>query len=156
VGLKLKASISSSAPILQKSSDLASWALGRGTCLGLCSCVCRIAEALTALITLAHSSSSAPHPWSRTPRQPPMAVNSCLRNVAAGPVSSSPLPCPAPPQASLRWDHPQTCIPTWPWPVPILVPREAPNAQGWGCHGVPQLPCPGWGGGTGCGCQALP
>lgn len=48
--------------------------------------------------------------------------------------------------------HQQADIPAWPQPVP--VPREVPSAQCWGCS----LTCsvPGWGGGTGPVCQALP
>jgi len=57
----------------------------------------------------------------KTPHQPPRAISPCPSDTTAGLVSSSPQPCLA---MGPAWSRP--------------VPREVPDARGWGC---PWLPC---------------
>lgn len=72
-----------------------------------------------------------PYPWPRMSLQPHRATSHCPRDVAAGPVSSSPKPCPAMVPINLG-PH------TGPHPSPTLV---HPWCLGWACPCAPQLPC---------------
>lgn len=85
-----------------------------------------------------------PCPWPRT-HWAATLPQWCL---VARPVYSFPQPCPVQPWDQQRWDQPQTQVPTHPQFVP--VPRELPDVWICSCR------APGWGDGTGPGCQALP
>ena len=85
-----------------------------------------------------------PCPRPRTPCQPPGDVSPCPSDATAGLVSSSPQPCPARPWAPPSWAHLQALVPAQ--PRPVLVPREVPDAHGWGCPWSPQPTLPPWDG----------
>lgn len=89
-----------------------------------------------------------PCPWFRTPCQPSRAINPFPCDTAEGLVSSPLQPSPAQPWALLGQAYPWAHVPAQPQPVHIF--RED-NAPGLDC-----LDVPGWGSGTGPGCQTLP
>ena len=76
-----------------------------------------------------------PCPQTRTPSQPPRAVNPCTSDAPEGPVSSSPHPDPAWPWAPPNRAYLQAYVLALPWPVPIC--REMPDAWGRGCPRYP-------------------
>jgi len=90
-----------------------------------------------------------PCPWPRSPCQPLWAISSCFSDDTAGPASSFPQPRPAQPWVLLRQVHSQAQVPAQ--TQPPSIPRDLPDA--WVCL---SCPTPGWGDGTGPGCQFLP
>ena len=60
----------------------------------------------------------------------PGAISLCPNIATAGPVSSSPQPCPAQPWVPPSWAHWWAHGPSWPRHMPI--PREVPDAHGSG------------------------
>ena len=68
----------------------------------------------------------------------PGAVSLSPRDTVAGLVSSSQQPCPSQPWALPSQAYLQAHILAWAWPWPwsTPIPREVPNAQGWGCPGA--------------------
>jgi len=57
--------------------------------------------------------------WGQDPISAPLGLSALPSDTAAGPVSSSPQPCPTWPQAPLSQAHPQACSLAQPWPVPV-------------------------------------
>lgn len=84
------------------------------------------------------------------PCQPLGAISICPSNTTAGLVSGSSEPCPAWPWALLS----QALSQSWPQPVPAR--SEHPMTGDGLALSAPSCPAPGWGSGTGLGCQALP
>ena len=94
-------------------------------------------------------------PMAQDPMSPTRAISPCPSNAAAGLVTRSAQPSPAWLWVLPSWAHPQAHVPAQ--HHPSLSPGRCPVP---GAGAAPVLPsgcrAPGWCGGTGPVCQALP
>lgn len=103
--------------------------------------ICMDNDAPTALLIPAHVQGSPTSPSLGFHTRPGVVSPT---EASAGPDSSSPQPCPAPPWLSPCWAY------------SLASAQLCPQEGAWGCPSAPSLPAAGWGDGTGPDCQALP